>query len=124
MKKNSYWHKRKLSFGYALNGLRLFAKEAHSRIHFIITILVVLLGFALNISLIEWAVVLIFCALVIALEAINSALERLTDLISPKHNPIAGQVKDIAAGAVLVAAVFAVITGLLIFVPKIFVLFP
>jgi diacylglycerol kinase len=56
--------------------------------------------------------------LVISLEMINSAIENLVDLVSPEYNKLAGKAKDIAAGAVLVAAICAAIVGLIIFLPK------
>jgi diacylglycerol kinase len=56
---------------------------------------------------------------VICLEAVNTAIEYLTDLVSPEYNPLAGKVKDIAAGAVLIAAIGAVVAGVMIFLPKV-----
>ena len=61
--------------------------------------------------------------MVLSLEAVNSALEHLTDIASPQIQPKAGLVKDIAAAAVLLASIFAAIIGLIIFVPKITLLF-
>ena len=61
--------------------------------------------------------IVICIGLVIAAELFNSAIERLVDLVSPQRHPVAGQVKDIAAGAVLVCALAAMVVGLIIFVP-------
>ena len=61
---------------------------------------------------------MICIALVISLEAVNTALEYLTDLVSPERHPLAGKAKDVAAAAVLIAAIGSAIVGLLIFVPK------
>lgn len=67
----------------------------------------------------EWAVILLCILIVMALEAMNSALEYLTDLVSPDYHPLAGKAKDMAAGAVLLASIGSVIIGLLILGPKI-----
>ncbi|MDA6987305.1 diacylglycerol kinase family protein, partial [Escherichia coli] len=64
-----------------------------------------------------WTVVVLCFGVVIAAELFNTAIERLVDLVSPERHPVAGQVKDIAAGAVLVCAVAAAIIGLIIFIP-------
>ena len=85
--------------------------------------MVVLVSFLLQISLVEWAVLLVCILVVLALEAVNSALEYLTDLVSPNYHPLAGKAKDMAAGAVLLASIGSVIIGLLLLGPKIWVLF-
>ena len=85
--------------------------------------MVVLVSFLLQISLVEWAVLLVCILVVLALEAVNSALEYLTDLVSPNYHPLAGKAKDMAAGSVLLASIGSVIIGLLLLGPKIWVLF-
>jgi len=111
--------KRIQSFGYALKGIKaVFGKEANMNIHLIMTALVVICGFLFMISPTEWMLCIACFGLVISLEMVNSALENLVDLVSPEKNKLAGKVKDIAAGAVLVAAICAAIVGLIIFVPK------
>ena len=77
----------------------------------------VFLGFGLGITRGEWVVVCLCIGLVISAELFNTAIERLVDLVSPQRHPLAGQVKDIAAGAVLVCALAAIAVGLIIFVP-------
>jgi len=72
------------------------------------------------ISALEWCAVVLAIALVWVAEALNTALERLTDLASPQYNPLAGKAKDIAAGAVLIAALGAVSIGVIIFGPRLF----
>lgn len=67
----------------------------------------------------EWLAVILCFALVIGLEAVNTALEYLTDLVSPDYHPLAGKTKDVAAAAVLIAALGAVAVGLLVFVPHV-----
>lgn len=111
--------KRIDSFKYALKGIRtVFRTETNMKIHVLIASLVVVCGFIFSISLTEWMICLLCFGMVISAEMINTALENLVDLVSPEKNKTAGRVKDIAAGAVLVAAVFAAITGLIIFMPK------
>ena len=111
--------KRIRSFGYALKGINtVFGKEANMNIHLIMTVLVVICGFLFSISITEWMLCIVCFSVVISLEMMNSAIENLVDLVSPEKNNLAGKAKDIAAGAVLVAAICAAIVGLLIFVPK------
>ena len=102
----------------AFQGLYLFFKDgAHAKVHLLATFVVVLMGWYLNITKTEWMLNLVCIALVLSLEAINSALEYLVDLVSPDFHPLAKKSKDIAAAAVLIAAIFALIIGLLIFLP-------
>jgi len=111
--------KRIRSFGYAFKGIKaVFGKEANMNIHLIMAGLVVICGFLFSISATEWMLCVLCFGLVISLEMINSAIENLVDLVSPEKNKLAGRAKDIAAGAVLVAAICAAIVGLIIFVPK------
>ncbi|MBR6433364.1 MAG: diacylglycerol kinase family protein [Bacteroides sp.] len=112
MKKQLY------GFGYAWKGIRCcIGKEQNLSFHLIAAIIVVIAGFILSITKIEWTIVILCIGVVIAAELFNTAIERLVDLVSPQQHPIAGKVKDIAAGAVLVCAVTAAIIGLIIFVP-------
>lgn len=107
------------SFGFAIKGIRLvFASEANIQIHLVISALVIICGFIFNISTTEWLLCLLCMGVVMGLEMMNTAIEQLVDLVSPEKNPLAGKVKDIAAGAVLIAVFFSVIIGLIIFVPK------
>ncbi|OIP83826.1 MAG: diacylglycerol kinase [Porphyromonadaceae bacterium CG2_30_38_12] len=111
--------KRLRSFGYAFAGIRsVFGKEANMNIHLIIALLVVVCGFIFDINLSEWMLCILCFGLVISLEMVNSAIENLVNIVSPQHNALAGKIKDIAAGAVLVAAISAATVGLIIFVPK------
>ena len=111
------------SFGYAFKGLGYAAKtQLNFRIHLLATLVAVFAGYALHISVNEWLWVALSIALVLITELVNTALEFLTDLVSPGYNELAGRVKDIGAGAVVVAAVFALVTGLIIFLPKLLAL--
>lgn len=115
MKKSRFTH----SFLFALKGVRhVFSSEANMRIHLIFTLLVVLCGFIFKISITEWMFCLLSFGLVISMEMINTAIEKYIDLLTPEYHAVAGKVKDIAAGAVLISAFFAAIVGLIIFVPK------
>ena len=97
------------SFGYAWKGIRCcIGKEQNLSFHLIATAVVVIAGFVLGITRMEW---------MIAAELFNTAIEKLVDLVSPQQHPVAGQVKDIAAGAVLVCAATAAIIGLIVFIP-------
>lgn len=109
------------SFGYAWKGIRsCVGKEQNLSFHLIVTAAVVVAGFAWEITRTEWIAVILCIGAVIAAELFNTAIERLVDLVSPQRHPLAGQVKDIAAGAVLVCAVAAVIVGIIIFMPYVF----
>ena len=106
------------SFGYALEGVITASKEQNLKSHIISAIIVIMVGYWTGLSRMEWYIVLLLIALMFALEMINTAIERAVDLASPEVHPLAKQAKDIAAGAVLVFALFSAIIGLLIFLPK------
>lgn len=107
------------SMNYALNGLwRVFTTEANMKIHLVIMALVIVFGVLFSISVTEWLICLICFGMVIAMEMMNTALEKWVDFVSPEYHTAAGLAKDIAAGAVLITAFFAAVAGLIIFVPK------
>ncbi|MDN3588705.1 diacylglycerol kinase family protein [Pedobacter aquatilis] len=109
------------SFGYAFNGLKLFFYTEHNaRIHLLAAILALAISFWLKISSLEWVAIIGIIILVFIAEIFNSSIEKLADVVSPEINPKIKIVKDLAAGAVLIAAIFAVIVGLIIFYPKLF----
>ena len=114
-----YDYKKQLrSFGYAWKGIRsCIGKEQNLSFHLLATPTVVAAGFLAGITRTEWMLVILCIGLVIAAELFNSAIEQLVDLVSPQRHPLAGRVKDIAAGAVLVCAATAAIIGLIIFIP-------
>lgn len=110
--------KRLKSFTYAWKGLGSFiSKEHNAWIHSVLTVTVIILGITFNITQMEWIVIVLCIAIVFAAEAFNTAIERLVNLVSPEHNKLAGDVKDIAAGAVLICAIGAAIVGAIIFLP-------
>lgn len=115
---NSLFSKYIQSFGYAFSGIKkVFLAERNFRFHSLAAVLVVSLGFILNITTTEWLFVVLAIGLVITSEALNTAIEKLVDMVSPEKNTKAGWVKDVAAGAVLLASICALIIGLLVFVP-------
>ena len=112
------------SFGYALKGIGYAAAtQLNFRIHLVATSIAVFMGYALNISINQWHWIILCIALVLIAELFNTAIEFLTDLVSPDYNELAGRVKDVSAGAVLLTAVFALVTGAIIFIPKLQLLF-
>lgn len=111
---------RILSFGFAIQGLITFFKTQHNAwIHLLATIIVITAGFVLKVNHSEWCWLIVAIAMVFMAEMFNTAIEFLTDLVSPQFHPLAKKVKDVAAGAVLIAAIGAVVIGLIIFIPKI-----
>ena len=108
------------SFRYAFQGLAdLIRTQPNARIHLAAAAAVAAAGVYFGLSRLEWALVALCIVAVFSLEAVNTALEYLTDLVSPQRHPLAGKAKDVAAAAVLVAAIGAVVVALLIFLPKI-----
>lgn len=106
------------SFGYAWKGIRsCIGKEQNLSFHLIATAVVTVAGSVFSISRQEWIILILCITAVISAELFNTAMERLVDLVSPQYHPLAGQVKDIAAGAVLVCALGAALAGCLIFYP-------
>ena len=106
------------SFIYAFSGLKEAFSQANFRIHILAAIAVIAAGYFLKISSAEWCLVLLSIGIVLASECFNTAIEFLTNIVSPGINPAAGKIKDLSAGAVLICALFALITGLIIFIPK------
>lgn len=116
-----YWRKRVAAFSYSFNGIyRLFRYEAHAQIHLCVAICVVIAGFLCSISLMEWCLIALCIGMVFATEGFNTAIEKLADEVTVERRPLIGAAKDIAAGAVLLAALSTIVVGLIIFIPKIF----
>lgn len=108
------------SIGYALKGIRLFfRREPNAIIHLIISILVIAAGFFFSVNITEWCFLILAITLVLSAEGMNTAIEYLTDLVSPEYHELAGKTKDVAAGAVLISAIGAAIVGIIIFLPKV-----
>lgn len=112
------------SFKYASDGfVDLIKTQPNAKIHLLITGFVLAAGLYFQLSTTEWCIILLTIALVLAAEALNTALEYLTNLVSPDYHPLAGKAKDAAAAGVLIAAAIAVLVGGMIFLPKILDLF-
>ena len=106
------------SIGVAFDGIiDLIKSENNAKIHLVSTIVVIIGGLKLQFLAIEWLWISLAIAGVWVAELINTAIEKLTDLVSPEINPIAKKVKDYAAGAVLVMAIWAIFVFCLISLP-------
>lgn len=104
------------SFKYALKGIRSSIDEQRNlKVQSVVAIITIGAGFYFRITAIEWCVILLVIGLVMGLEMVNSAVESLVDLVTKERKPLAGKVKDVAAGAVLFASIIAVVIGVLIF---------
>ena len=107
------------TLSYGFNGILYTLKhERNMVIHFLIMILVIIAGIVFKITFVEWGVCFVLFALVLSLELMNTALENVVDLVTDEKKPKAKVAKDASAGAVLVAAIFAVIIGISIFLPR------
>ena len=104
------------SFGFAGQGIiDLFRFENNAKVHLLIAGLVLVAGFYWQLTRTEWAIIITQIGLVWAAEAINTALEKLCDFLSPDWHPQIKAIKDLSSGAVLILAIAAVIVGLIIF---------
>ena len=116
----SYLKNRIKAFGYAFSGLKeSFLKETHMKLHLASAVLVVAFGLFLNVSKTDWLFLSLAITIVIAFEMINTALEKLCDVMQPEQDPKIKYIKDVAAGAVLVVCIFAVVVGIFVFSPYI-----
>lgn len=108
-------------FVYAAQGLtEAIRTQFNIRFHFVATLISVGMSLYFSLSASEWCFIIIAIAIVWIAELLNTALEYLTDFVSPEYNALAGKVKDIAASAVLIASIASAAIGLIIFIPKIF----
>jgi undecaprenol kinase/diacylglycerol kinase (ATP) len=100
-----------------------FRRERNGQIQGVVAVITVAAGFFWGVSRMEWIALLLCTALVISLEMLNSAIERICNLYTTEFHPAIKIIKDMAAAAVLWAALIAFVVGLLIFLPRIFLLF-
>lgn len=115
---------RLASFRNAWRGVKVFACQEHNAwIHGAMTVLVIAAGLFFRITTTEWIAVFFVIGLVFAAEAFNTAIERISDVVQPEKDDRIRDVKDISAGAVLICAIIAAITGTFIFLPKLISLF-
>ena len=111
------------SLQFAIRGIITFLRnETNGQIQLVAAIIVVTLGLVFQIGAMEWLVVVLCITVVLTLEMINTAIEKLCDVVQPDYHPQIKIIKDIAAGAVLIAALGSIIIGAIIFVPKIIAL--
>ena len=109
------------SFKYAIQGMKDLWKHQHNaRIQIFIGLTTLCFSFLLDISKVEWMIVLILIGLVLSFELLNSAIEYLADEVTAEHSTLIGRCKDASAASVLVISTSAALIGLIIFVPKIF----
>jgi diacylglycerol kinase (ATP) len=112
--------KRLQSFKYAFKGLKVLVRtQPNFRIHLVLAIFAIAAGFVFKINYLEWAIVVLCIGLVFITEAINTSIEFLVDLNTKEILPLASKIKDVSAGAVLIAALVSLVAGGLIFIPKI-----
>lgn len=104
------------SLSYAIRGLRgALVSQRHLRFHVGAALVVAAAGIGLEITPGDWGLLVLAIGLVLVAELVNTAIETLVDLVEPRQHPVAGKAKDIAAGAVLVAAATAVVIGIIVF---------
>ena len=117
----SEWVKRRAqSFAHAGRGVLLLClTQSNFRVHLIAALVAVSLGLFFQISAIEWLILAAAIGLVLCAEALNTAIERVVDLLEPDHHPVARDAKDLAAAAVLIASICAAIVGVILFGPRI-----
>jgi len=107
------------SFSNALHGIAfLFKSQFNARIELTIAGIVIITGVLLSISTAEWIIILLCIAMVLSMEGINTAIEIFADKLHPEFDKEIGKAKDVAAGAVLIAAIIAAIIGFFIFAPR------
>jgi diacylglycerol kinase len=107
------------SFGFAFEGLAtLVRSQPNFRIHLVAACAALLLGIVLRLSLPEMALIVLTAGLVLVVEALNTCLETLCDLVSPTYHPLVKKCKDVSAAAVLIAALAAVSVAALLFLPR------
>ncbi|WP_430906894.1 diacylglycerol kinase [Maribacter sp. 2-571] len=121
MPKESFVKNRIKSVGFALRGAFLLLRtEASIKIQLFIAIVMTAAGFYFNISATEWILQVFAIGMVMGLEGLNTAVEKIADFIHPEYDAKIGFIKDIAAGAVMIVSIAATIIGAIIYLPKIF----
>lgn len=108
---------RAKSFRFAANGLQLLLREPNARIHLAAAFFVIVLGLIRQLSHLKWVAIIFAITLVLITEAVNTCIEKLCNLwCDNKWHPEVKIIKDIAAGAVLIAAVISIIIGIIVFI--------
>lgn len=110
----------KMGLKHAINGIKYAVRsENNMKIHFVILLIVIGLGVAFRLSGVEWMLLSLTIGSVLICELLNTAVEDLLDYLAPEIHPTVGKIKDLTAGAVLIAALVSISVGSLIFIPKI-----
>lgn len=118
-KDNTFIKGRLKSFGFAFKGaIRLLTTEHSIMVQSAIGLLMVIAGFYFDISATEWMFQTLAIGMVLAVEGLNTAVEKIADFVHPQFHEKIGFIKDIAAGAVCFAALTAIVIGAIIYVPK------
>lgn len=118
-KDNSFFSGRLKSIGFAVKGaFKLITTEHSVMVQSSLAVLMIIAGFVFHISREEWMMQILAFGLVLGIESLNTAVEKIADFIHPEFHDRIGFIKDIAAGAVMFAATAAIAVGLLIYVPK------
>lgn len=118
-KDNTFFTGRLKSMGFALKGaIKLITTEHSVMVQSTIAVLMIIAGFYFEISKTEWMFQILVFGLVLSIEGLNTAVEKIADFIHPDYHERIGFIKDIAAGAVFFAAIMAIAIGLLIYVPR------
>ncbi len=121
MPRENFFFNRIKSVGYALKGaLLLIRTEASIQIQLCITIVVTIAGFYFEITTTEWIFQIFAIAMVLGIEGINTAIEKMADYVQPAYDKKIGIIKDISAGAVMLVSIGAAIIGFIIYLPKFF----
>ncbi|TFJ94084.1 diacylglycerol kinase family protein [Lentibacillus salicampi] len=110
-----------VGFSHAWNGIKAATRtEGNFRIHLITAFAVISAGIFFRLTVIKWLMIIVAIGFVLAVELLNTAIEKMLDYLKPDIHPHAKVIKDLAAGAVLVSAMTAAVVGLLVFLPEIY----
>ncbi|HEY6409468.1 MAG TPA: diacylglycerol kinase family protein [Ktedonobacteraceae bacterium] len=122
-RQGSEWAKFIAGFGYAFSGLWYTLRtQRNARVHVGVACLAIAMGVVLHISAVEFAIIFVTISSVFAAEMFNTVIELCVDLASPEYHPLAKTAKDVAAGAVLLSAILAVVIGLFVLGPHLWLL--
>ena len=111
------------SVNHAFNGIKISSEQHNFRVMLLCAVLVVILAIVLKVTIVEWLILILIINLILSLETINTALEKLCDYIEPNPSDKIRIIKDLASGAEIILCFTSVIIGIIIFLPKIIYLF-
>lgn len=116
--------KKGIGFKYAFNGIKnAYLLERNFKIHTVFAIIIIVSSIVFGLTALEWVSILVVIGFVLVAEMFNTAIEHMLDYLNPSIHPSAKVIKDLSAGGVLIAAMIAVIVGLIIFIPKLIDIF-